>query len=250
MKEVVKQLADWLESAQNACILSGAGISVPSGIPDFRSAAGIYSNPANRNVFDIELFRESPEYYYRFAQDFNARVERAVPNAAHILPARLEARSGHSIPVVTQNIDDLHERGGSRQVFHVHGRIETSTCLRCGRRVDSAELRDAISRGEVPRCTCRGFFKPDVTFFGEQLPEFDWANGVASIRRSDLVLVLGTSLQVHPAATLPSARNEKARLVIINRDPTPLDGEADAVLHTDLHETFVELGQMLELDLS
>ena len=209
--------------------LTGAGISTGSGIPDFRSASGIYSNDRNINVFDLDAFHRDPSIFYTFAREFYPQVRNAQPNAAHRALAAM-----NNLTVVTQNVDDYHQRAGSAPVYTVHGNHIHSTCLSCGGQIETEILFPIIGNGDIPHCVCGGIYKPNITFFGEMLPDYDWMESVWAMSEADLVLVLGTSLAVYPAASLPGYRPWNARLVIINRDPTPLDGEAQLVIHDDL----------------
>lgn len=227
------ELARMVGEARRVAVLTGAGVSTASGIPDFRSANGFYSDERNANAFDIGEFARDPRFYYRFAREFYGLVERARPNAVHRVLAEWE-QSGRWIRIATQNIDDLHQRAGSRHVFPVHGTMESSSCRSCGGRVETASLKAGIMEGRVPCCVCGGVFKPDITFFGELLPQEAWDKSVQAMSQADLVLVLGTSLVVFPAASLPGYRPDGAWLAVVNRDPTPMDGEADLVSHDDL----------------
>lgn len=214
-------------------MLTGAGISTSSDIPDFRSASGLYADERNANVFDVAEFRRNPESYYHFACEFYPLLMEARPNAAHIALAKWE-RQGLDIQIATQNIDDLHQRAGSTRVYPVHGTYRTSTCQSCSKSCDTPSLIPVILRGELPCCACGGVFKQDITFFGEMLPEAAWKSAEHAMSQADLVLILGTSLVVYPAASLPDRRSSAARLVIVNHDPTHLDEVADAVSHDDL----------------
>ncbi|MDF7800985.1 NAD-dependent deacylase [Pontiellaceae bacterium B1224] len=229
MKNSSEKLSEWIKEAKSIVALTGAGISTGSGIPDFRSASGIYSNEQNVNVFDLDAFHRDPSIFYNFAREFYPQVRDAQPNAAH--------RALAAIPqctVVTQNVDDYHQRAGSDPVYTVHGNHIHSTCQSCGREILTEELFPIIREGEVPHCVCGGVYKPNITFFGEMLPEYDWTESVRAMSEADLVLVLGTSLVVHPAASLPGYRPWNSKLVIINQEPTPLDCEAQLVIHDDL----------------
>ncbi len=227
----VAQLNEWVQSATSIVALTGAGISTGSGIPDFRSASGIYSDTKNVNVFDLDAFNRDPSIFYTFARKFYPQVRDAQPNAAHRALA-----SWNNVTVVTQNMDDYHQRAGSSPVYTVHGNHIQSTCQSCREQVITEDLFQAIEYGEIPYCACGGVYKPNITFFGEMLPEYDWTESVKAISGADLILVLGTSLEVYPAASLPGYRPWNARLVIINHDPTPLDHEAQLVIHDDLCE--------------
>ena len=236
MNSAVEQLKERVGAAERIVALTGAGISTASGIPDFRSASGIYSDAANVNVFDLEAFNRDPSIFYTFARTFYPQVRDAGPNAAHRALAEWQHR-GKEIVVVTQNVDDYHQRAGSTPVHTVHGNFIHSRCLACGDCVRSETLFPLIEQGGIPRCTCGGIYKPDITFFGEMLPEDDWNAAVDAVCRCDLLLVLGTSLTVYPAAALPGYRPWNAGMIIVNRDPTPLDADAQLVIHDDLCDT-------------
>jgi NAD-dependent deacetylase len=227
----IRRMAELVRGAARIAVLTGAGISTPSGIPDFRSSSGVYSMDFGENVFDVREFRRDPSAFYRFARWFYPLVAKAKPNAAHEVLAKWELQ-GKDVRIATQNIDDLHQRAGSQHVYPVHGTVLTSTCQSCRRSVESKELDPE----QIPRCQCGGVFKPDITFFGEMLPEKAWEDSVRAMAEADLVLVVGTSLAVYPAASLPDQRRGNAGLAILNRDPTPLDRDADVVIHTDLAE--------------
>lgn len=227
----VDALRAWFAEARRIVFLTGAGISTESGIPDFRSASGIYSKNTNTNVFDIDEFYRDPGVYYGFAREFYAITQKAEPNAAHRAIAALGKAPGKQVTVVTQNIDDLHQRAGSDPVWCVHGNLEWSRCLRCGHRVKTHDLAETILRGEVPRHSCGGVYKPEVTFFGEILPELDFGEAQTAIRDAEVLVVVGSSLVVYPAAGLPMLRRRSCRYAIINRDPTDQDPSANLVIH-------------------
>jgi NAD-dependent deacetylase len=224
-------LRGWFTAARRIVFLTGAGISTESGIPDFRSASGIYSKNTSTNVFDIDEFYRDPSVYYGFAKEFYGITHRAEPNAAHRAIAALGAAPGKQVTVVTQNIDDLHQRAGSNPVWCVHGNLQWSRCLRCGHRTKTDELAETILRGEIPRHSCGGVYKPEVTFFGELLPEIDFGEAQASVRDAEVLVVVGSSLVVYPAAGLPMLRRRSCRYAIINRDPTDQDQSAHLVIH-------------------
>jgi NAD-dependent deacetylase len=229
----VEQLSEWVREADSIVALTGAGISTASGIPDFRSASGIYSDEHNVNVFDLDAFQRDPFIFYNFAREFYPQVRDAEPNAAHHALADWQQK-GKDVTVITQNVDDYHQRAGSSPVYTVHGNHINSTCRQCGHQVLTEQLYPIIMEGDLPRCSCGGIYKPDITFFGEMLPEYDWNASVRAMSLADLVLVLGTSLAVYPAAALPEYRPVGSKLAIINRDPTPLDRKAHLVINDDL----------------
>lgn len=236
--ETFKEL---LDDAERIVFLTGAGISTESGIPDFRSGDGIYSDPANLNLFEVNAFMRDPEPFYRFSQKFLPIMEKARPNRAHLAIARLQEK--HRVTVVTQNIDDLHQRAGSKTVWCVHGNLEFSRCVGCGHRIKTEELYPVIHQGKVPFHDCGSFYKPEVTFFGESLPPIDWLNSQKAIEEADLLCVVGSSLVVYPAASLPIYRKRGCKFIIVNREPTPLDAEADLVIHETAGEIFNKLIQ-------
>ena len=240
MNVKIEKLAAMVDRARSVAVLTGAGISTASGIPDFRSAGGLYSDKRNVNVFDLDVFMRDPSLFYNFAREFYPKVHEASPNAAHCKLAEW-CRSGEEVTVITQNIDDYHQRAGSNPVYTVHGDFLTSTCLSCGNRTDTHNIVPDILAGNIPHCHCGGIYKPNITFFGEMLPEYDWNASVKAISRAELLLVIGTSLTVFPAANLPNYRSLDTRMVIINRDPTPLDHKADMVFHEDICEVLEAL---------
>ena len=240
----MEQLSEWVREANSIVVLTGAGISTGSGIPDFRSASGIYSDSRNVNVFDLNAFIRNPSVFYTFARRFYPQVRDAEPNTAHRALSDWQRR-GKDVVVVTQNVDDYHQRAGSSPVYTVHGNYIHSTCRKCGNRVETETLLSLIEQEDIPHCSCGGVYKPDITFFGEMLPEYDWNASVEAIRQCDLLLVLGTSLLVHPAAGLPGYRPWNARMAIINRDPTPLDSDVQLVIHEDLCATMQSVSEIL-----
>ena len=205
-------------------MLTGAGVSTESGIPDFRSATGIWAEYDPMEVASIWAFEADPEKVWEFyARRLGVLLE-AEPNPAHLALAELERR-GLVSAVVTQNIDTLHERAGSVEVVEVHGSIRTSSCRACGLRVPLAEV---VERLPVPACAaCGAVLKPDVVMFGELMPERELDRALALARAAALLLVVGSSLEVHPVAALPEETLAAGgKLAIVNRGPTPYDAEA------------------------
>ena len=237
------KLQKLLGESRRIVFFSGAGISTESGIPDFRSEDGIYSDPANLNLFEIRTFLRDPEPFYRFTRKFLPVMEKARPNPAHLAIARLQDE--HRVTVVTQNIDNLHRRAGSKTVCRVHGSFEYSRCLRCGNRIATRQLYSTIREGGVPYHSCGGVYKPEVTFFGEPLPRNDWLNSQKAIEEADLLCVVGSSLVVYPAAQLPMYRSGKCKLVIVNREATPLDDQADLIIRGSAGDIFEKLAHKI-----
>ena len=232
-------LAELVRSAGSVVALTGAGISVPSGIPDFRSpGTGIWEHVDPMAVAHIDAWRADPERFWSFYGERFATLGDKRPNGAHEALVELERR-GMLDGVVTQNIDMLHRRAGTRELVEVHGSIASSSCLACGRRF---ELQEVIARlagdGVVPACDCGRPLKPDVVLFGELLPAaaIDRASELAS--RADLLLCIGSSLEVHPVAGLPGLTlRAGGTLAIVTQGPTPWDDRAAIKLDGDVeHE--------------
>ena len=222
-------LLDAIDDARTVAFFTGAGVSTLCGIPDFRGPNGIYRDPDAARMFDIDLFDEDPSFFYSKADTLVYGNDETKPGPVHEALVALQ-RAGKCAGVITQNIDGLHERAGSSPVFAVHGSAALHHCRRCGDEKTFDEIR-AIRGGvpgAVPRCAkCGGVYKPDITFFGEMLPEeaFDGAIRLAS--RADLIVVLGSSLTVHPAATIPHyTLREGGRMAIVNMGETPSDSLA------------------------
>lgn len=231
-----------LREAQYAVALTGAGVSTDSGIPDFRSpTTGLWAQYNPMEVASIGGFRSNPARFYEFWRQRFAALADAQPNITHRVLAELEAR-GSLKSVITQNIDDLHRKAGSKRVLEVHGNYTRGLCIGCKKVYTIHEIFQKVARHRVPLCDeCNSLLKPDVVLFGELLtPDFDQA--LDEIARCDLVLVLGTSLEVYPVAGLvPQAKQHGARIALINRDRTPFDPIADLVIHEELQPAMTEL---------
>ena len=222
------RLAELIVEHQPCIALTGAGVSTESGIPDFRSPSGLWAQFDPLDYGSIDSFRSDPERVWRFYAPRFAMLTSAEPNPAHLALAELEGL-GLLSAVVTQNIDRLHERAGSREVVEVHGSIRASTCPGCRRTYSLDDVLPLIEAGEgAPRCLdCGAVLKPDVVFFGELLPAaaIDRATEVA--RAARLMLVVGSSLEVYPVAGLPlETLSAGGMLAIVNRGSTPFDGRA------------------------
>jgi len=229
--------ADIIRGSQYAVALTGAGISTPSGIPDFRSpTSGLWERYDPFEVASLDAFRYHPEKFYSWMRPLARNIHLALPNPAHIALARLQ-ESGYLKAIITQNIDGLHQRAGSPKVLEVHGSLQTLTCVGCYRQRDAAEFVEAyIERGEIPICPhCKSVLKPDVVLFGEQLPARTWLQAKERINHCDLMIVAGSSLEVLPVAGLPMRAVENgAHLIIINQSETYIDLRADVVLTEDV----------------
>lgn len=243
------QLLDLLRESSSTVAFTGAGVSTLSGIRDFRGKNGIYNDTFRgyrvEELFGIDLFRRDPSLFYEWAKDFVYGLDAFRPSIVHTTLARLE-RQGLLAAVVTQNIDRLHTLAGNRVVHELHGSPAWHRCLDCGRAYPYAEIAPVAHQGIVPRCAnCGGIVKPDIVFYGESLPEDVFTAALDVCRHADLILVLGSSLTVYPAAALPKeGYTFGARLVMVNDAPTPLDPLAMLRLH-DLADTFTELDALL-----
>jgi NAD-dependent deacetylase len=238
--------ADMIRLASRVTALTGAGVSTAAGIPDFRGPQGLYVTrryDAER-VFDIASFRRDPAPFFEFTRDFLSVVDALEPTATHRFLAMLEG-AGRLHALITQNIDPLHHRAGSRRVIAVHGGYWTSHCLGCGRSYSLDEMREKVASEPVPRCACSAVVKPDVVFFGEMVHGLDEA--LAATASSDLMLVLGSSLTVYPAAWLPQSAG--GDVVVVNRGPVGLaPGPRRFFVDADLDEFFAEVARHLGLE--
>jgi NAD-dependent deacetylase len=233
----VATLAGLVRVAGSVVALTGAGISVPSGIPDFRSpGTGIWENVDPMAVAHIDAWRADAQRFWHFYGNRFQTLEHKEPNAAHRALVELEAR-GRLDAVVTQNIDMLHRKAGTRELVEVHGTIEHSSCLTCGATYPLADVRRRLAedpRG-VPRCDCGDPLKPDVVLFGEWLPADALERAYALAAAADLLLCVGSSLEVHPIAQLPGiTRANGGAVAIVTQGPTPWDGRAAVKLDGDV----------------
>ena len=222
-------LSEALQGARRIVFFGGAGVSVPSGIPDFRGENGLYAKEYDGLTAEMLLshsfFCLHPDIFYDFYKK-HMLYPNAKPNIVHVRLAEME-RTGRVTAVVTQNIDGLHQKAGSKTVLELHGSIHRNYCLKCARFFPPEYIRD--SEG-VPKCPCGGIIKPDVVLYEEGLDDATVRAAVRQLQQAELLIVAGTSLTVYPAASL--LRFFRGRhIVLINRDATPLDNQADLVLH-------------------
>ncbi len=230
----METLRRWLDESERAVFFGGAGVSTESGIPDFRSADGLYNQKYDyppETIISHSFFLQDPEEFYRFYKEKMLYLD-AGPNAAHRKLAELE-EMGRLAAVVTQNIDGLHQAAGSKKVYELHGSVHRNYCMKC-RKFFTANYIKKVEG--VPRCdVCGGVVKPDVVLYEEALDSSTVEGAVEVIANADLLLVGGTSLAVYPAAGLINyyARD---RLVLINKTPTPYDGRANLILEGKIGE--------------
>ena len=243
----IEKLFNKITGSKYCTALTGAGISTLSGIRDFRGKNGLYNDVDAEKIFDIAYFEKDPSLYYKASASLIYDIDEKAPSVVHNVLAKLE-KKGFLKSIITQNIDLLHERAGSDKVIEIHGSPKTHYCLRCaGIRIPFEEAAAIVRKGEFPKCPrCGRVLKPAITFFGENLPADALKEAVNESQKSDLMLVLGTSLTVFPAASMPQyTLSQGGEIVIVNNMPTPMD--ARAVLHfDDLGEVFEGLSELLE----
>ena len=236
--EKLETLKQWIQESNRIVFFGGAGVSTESGIPDFRSVDGLYNQKFEyppETIISHSFYEQRPEYFFRFYREKMLPLG-FEPNITHKVLARWE-REGKLSAVVTQNIDGLHQKAGSKRVYELHGSVLRNYCIRC-RKFHSAEfVRDAFG---VPKCDCGGTEKPDVVLYEESLDQDTIEKSVRAIQSADLLIVAGTSLTVYPAAGLIHYYRGN-RLVLINRDATQYDHYADLVFHESLGKIFEQL---------
>ena len=236
--EKIETLKQWISESRNIVFFGGAGVSTESGIPDFRSVDGLYNQKFEyppEEIISHSFFVKDPAYFYRFYREKMLPLG-FEPNITHKVLARWE-EEGRLSAVVTQNIDGLHQKAGSRRVYELHGSVLRNYCQRC-RKFHSADF--VKNAPGVPKCDCGGTVKPDVVLYEEGLDQKTLENAVMAIYDADLLIVAGTSLTVYPAASLVRYYRG-SRLVLINRDATPYDRHADLVFHESLGDIFSQL---------
>lgn len=235
----IEYAAELLRKALRAVVLTGAGISTPSGIPDFRSeGTGLWSRDEPLEVASLSTFRTDPEKFFVWFRPLASQIYNAQPNPAHNALARLE-EAGRIQSIITQNIDALHQKAGSKKVIEMHGTLRSLSCTQCFQQEEAqGYLKPFVERGELPHCPkCGGLLKPDVILFGEQLPQRAWYEAQRDSRACDLMIVAGSSLEVLPVAGLPmQAIDRGAHLIIVNNTPTYLNVRADLVFTEDVSE--------------
>ena len=235
MSGSLETLRQWIAESRNIVFFGGAGVSTESGIPDFRSVDGLYNQKYDEppeTIISHSYFMRWPEKFYRFYREKMLYPD-AEPNDCHLALARLE-QDGKLKAVITQNIDGLHQKAGSRNVIELHGSTLRNYCMNCGKSYPASYIIEADG---VPRCSCGGRVKPDVVLYEESLHDGDMERAVGAIRKADLFIVGGTSLTVYPAAGLVEYYRGN-RLVLINKSPTPYDRYADLCISESIGKVF------------
>ncbi|NIQ37871.1 MAG: NAD-dependent protein deacylase [Proteobacteria bacterium] len=250
MDPLIAKGAELIKRADKILIFSGAGLSTESGIPDFRSPGGLWSkyDPSDFYFDKIVSDEKARIRYWEMSTESYQLMRDAAPNRAHRAIKILEDR-GKLIAIVTQNIDSLHHRAGNSPeiIIEIHGTAFSVSCLSCRKKYDRDEIEERIKSGvRVPYCDeCAGILKPDTISFGQAMPQDKMLQAIARAEESDLCIVLGSSLVVYPAASIPvHAVESGAKLIIVNRDETPLDQMADLVVHESVSTA---LGEMIEI---
>lgn len=249
IKPQIERAADCIRQARFCVAFTGAGISTPSGIPDFRSAkTGLWQRDNPMEVASLTTFRRQPERFFNWLRPLAEKMWQAQPNPAHTALAWME-KAGYVKGVVTQNIDGLHQRAGSKKVVEVHGTLDTLACHQCRKHYPGVKFVDEfIIKRSIPMCPdCLRILKPDIVLFEEALPPAAWNQASQWCRRADVILVIGSSLEVVPAALLPQMAVERgARLILVNFTPTHLDDHAEFIFQADLVDVIPALRQALQ----
>ena len=242
MESIIMHGSRMIEEAQKILVFSGAGMSTESGISDFRSPGGVWSkyDPSDFYFDKIISSEKTRRKYWQMSTEFYHAMKDALPNRAHMAVKRLEEKK-KLLAIVTQNIDNLHHKAGNstEKIIEIHGTAFFVSCLSCGKKYDRAEIQKRLDSGvEIPYCDhCEGILKPDTVSFGQAMPQDKMEAAFNYARECDLCIVLGSSLVVHPAASIPMyAVQNGAKLIIINRDETSLDAKANLVSHGSVSE--------------
>lgn len=247
MNDSADELYRRLTKAEHLTALTGAGVSTLSGIRDFRGKNGLYNDMDAQKIFDINYFEQDPSFYYSQTASFIYNLDGKAASVVHTVLGDLE-KQGILKSLITQNIDLLHQKGGSKHVIEIHGSPQTHYCMRCsGVRMDYEEAAKIVQSGDLPRCPqCSRVLKPAITFFGESLPINALQEATDEAQKADLMLVLGTSLTVQPAASLPNyTLRSGGEIIIVNNMPTPLDRYA-VMRFDELEPVFKKLQELIK----
>lgn len=238
MNDKIQKLNEILSKSKNTVFFGGAGVSTESGIPDFRSVDGLYNQKYKyppETILSGDFFYSQTEEFYRFYRDKMLCLD-AKPNAAHIKLAEME-QNGKLSAIITQNIDGLHQKAGSKRVYELHGSVHRNYCRKCGKLFDAEYM---LKSEGVPHCPCGGLIKPDVVLYGEQLNDEVVNGAVNAIANADTLIIGGTSLVVYPAAGLINYFRGN-NLIIINMSPTNADSSADLLIESKIGEVFSQI---------
>ena len=244
----VERAAEMLATARHGVALTGAGVSAESGIPTFRGEGGLWTKYDPVKVSSIDSFMADPTSYWKVSKERGSVALAARPNPGHLALARMEA-AGHLVAVVTQNTDGLHQDSGSRRVIELHGSGRTVQCLECGTREARATVQSRLEVEMPPRCPSCGsiFLKPTVVLFGEPMPVAAINEAYELARQADVMLVVGSSLVVYPAAEVPLvAVRSGARMIVVNAEPTPFDSFAEVVILGRSGEVLPEIASLID----
>lgn len=236
-RESIARAAELLKSSEDTVLLTGAGISTPSGVPDFRSTgSGLWTRYLPMEVATLSVFRQNPEKFFEWLRPLASRMYQAEPNPAHEAIANLEEH-GFVSTLITQNIDVLHHRAGSKNILEIHGTLNTVSCTGCYQKLASDTfIEPFIEFGTIPRCPdCNKILKPDAVLFEEQLPAKIWLHAKQAVQNCDVLLVAGSSLVVTPVASLPIiALENSAKIIIVNQTSTYIDVRAELIIQGDV----------------
>jgi NAD-dependent deacetylase len=242
MEEKIKQLQKIIDESKNVVFFGGAGVSTESGIKDFRSVDGLYSEKYDyppEEILSGGFFYSHTQEFYKFYYD-KLLIDGVLPNDAHLKLAEMEQK-GKLTAVITQNIDGLHQKAGSKTVYELHGSVERNYCLRCGKFYSGEDIAERKKEGEpIPTCSCGGMIKPEVVLYGEGLDEATVNGAITAIMDADTLIVAGTSLTVYPASGLISYFRGK-NLVLINKTETSADRLANLVIHGKVGEVLSKI---------
>lgn len=243
--EILKQISKIIKESENIVFFGGAGLSTESGIPDFRSVDGLYNQKYKyppETIISHSFFSKYPDEFYRFYKEkCLAPMLKATPNAAHIALAKLEAM-GKLKAIVTQNIDDLHHRAGSKTIYELHGTSFKNHCMRCGK---NYTIEDILKSDGVPHCECGGIIRPDIVLYEEALDQDVISKSIKAISEADTLIIAGTTLIVQPAASFISFYKGN-KMILINLSEVPGEKNIDYVLHEKVGEVFTEIMKEIE----
>lgn len=237
MEDKIKTLAEWIKDSTYTVVFTGAGMSTEAGIPDFRSKTGLWKKYDPIKMASVDAMHNNSREFYEFYRTRLKILGDAQPHKGHKILAELETQ-GMIQAIITQNVDGLHHRAGSKRVIELHGTLREAECIKCGRIYEA----DVLEKSDIPKCKCGGLIKPGVILFGEMLPAEALRQADLETRRSHLFIVIGSSLEVSPANYFPlQAKHTGAKLVFINLDPTDMDDHADLLIRGKAGEVLEKL---------